>query len=87
MVLSGMIGKGTRGSEVIESMIKNKAVYFAATGGAGALLSKCIKESKVIAYDDLGTEAIHELYVENFPLIVAIDSKGKNLYELHAQIS
>ncbi|NLO09056.1 MAG: Fe-S-containing hydro-lyase [Clostridiales bacterium] len=87
MGLSGMIGKGTRGSEVIESMIKNKAVYFAATGGAGALLSKCIKESKVIAYDDLGTEAIHELYVENFPLIVAIDSKGKNLYELHAQIS
>lgn len=87
MGLSGMIGKGTRGSEVIESMIKNKAVYFAATGGAGALLSKCIKESKVIAYDDLGTEAIHELYVEKFPLIVAIDSKGNNLYELYSQIS
>lgn len=87
MGLSGMIGKGTRGSEVIASMIKNKALYFAAIGGAGALLSKCIKKARVIAYDDLGPEAIHELYVENFPLIVAIDSKGKNLYELYTQIS
>lgn len=87
MGLSGMIGKGKRTSELIESMIKNKAVYFAATGGAGALLSKCIKEAKVIAYDELGTEAIHELYVEDFPVIVAIDSKGNNLYELTTQIS
>lgn len=87
MGLAGMIGKGRRSREVIDSMIKNKAVYFAATGGAGALLSKCIKESRIIAYDDLGTEAIHELYVESFPLIVAIDSKGNNLYELNTQIS
>lgn len=80
MGLSGMIGKGIRSKEVVESIIKNKAVYFAATGGAGALLSKCIKKSKVIAYDELGTEAVHELYVESFPVIVAIDSKGNNLY-------
>jgi len=79
--LSGMIGKGYRNQNVIDSIIKNKAVYFVATGGAGALLSKCIKQSKVIAYEDLGTEAIHELYVENFPVIVAIDSNGNNLYE------
>ncbi|CRZ35710.1 fumarate hydratase subunit beta [Herbinix hemicellulosilytica] len=79
--LLGMIGKGYRSQSVIESIIKNKAVYFVATGGAGALLSKCIKKSKVIAYEDLGTEAIHELYVENFPVIVAIDSNGNNLYE------
>ncbi|NLP17245.1 MAG: Fe-S-containing hydro-lyase [Clostridiales bacterium] len=87
MGLSGMIGKGTRGRDVIESMKKNKAVYFVATGGAGALLSKCIKKVKVIAYDELGTEAIHELYVENFPVIVAIDSNGNNLFELQSQIS
>jgi len=80
--LAGMIGKGYRSKEVIDSMIKNKAVYFAAIGGAGALLSKCIKKSKVIAYEDLGTEAVHELYVENFPVIVAIDSDGNNLYEI-----
>ncbi|NLK99094.1 MAG: Fe-S-containing hydro-lyase [Clostridiales bacterium] len=85
--LSGMIGKGTRSRELIESMVKNRAIYFAATGGAGALLSKCIKKSKVIAYEDLGTEAIHELYVENFPVIVAIDAQGNNLYEMNAQIS
>ena len=80
--LAGMIGKGYRSKEVIDSMIKNKALYFAAIGGAGALLSKCIKKSKVIAYEDLGTEAVHELYVENFPVIVAIDSDGNNLYEI-----
>lgn len=79
--LKGMIGKGKRSQEVIDSMVKNKAVYFAAVGGAGALLSKCIKESEVIAYDDLGTEAIRKLRVEDFPVIVVIDSKGKNLYE------
>lgn len=76
-----MIGKGKRSPEVIDSMIKNGAVYFAAVGGAGALLSKCIKESEVIAYDDLGTEAVRKLRVENFPVIVVIDSKGRNLYE------
>ncbi len=80
--LKGMIGKGKRSKDVILSMEKNKAVYFAAIGGAGALLSKRIKASKVIAYDDLGTEAIRELYVENFPVIVVIDSKGNNLYEI-----
>lgn len=79
--LKGMIGKGKRSPEVIESIKKNKGVYFAAIGGAGALLSKCIKKAKVIAYDDLGTEAIRELYVENLPVIVVIDSKGNNLYE------
>lgn len=79
--LNGMIGKGKRSKEVIDSMIKNKAIYFAAVGGAGALLSKKIVESEVIAYDDLGTEAIRKLRVENLPVIVVIDSKGNNLYE------
>jgi fumarate hydratase subunit beta len=83
--LKGMIGKGKRSSDVISSMVKNKAVYFAAVGGAGALLSKKIKASKVIAYDDLGTEAIRELYVEDFPVIVVVDSKGSNLYEIVLQ--
>ncbi len=80
--LKGMIGKGKRNKEVIDSMINNKAVYFAAVGGAGALLSKKIKACKVIAYDDLGTEAIRELYVEDFPVIVVVDSRGNNLYEI-----
>jgi len=79
--LAGMIGKGKRSSEVIESVIKNKAVYFAAIGGAGALLSKCIKSAEVIAYDELGTEAVRKLEVENLPVIVVVDSKGNNLYE------
>ena len=79
--LKGMIGKGRRSEEVINSMNKNNAVYFAAIGGAGALLSKCIKKSEVIAYDDLGTEAIRKLEVENFPVIVVIDSKKNNLYD------
>ncbi len=83
--LKGMIGKGKRSKEVIDAMIREKAVYFAAVGGAGALLSKKIKESNVIAYDDLGTEAIRELYVENFPVIVVIDSRGNNLYEIVMQ--
>lgn len=80
--LKGMIGKGKRNQEVINSIINNKAVYFAAVGGAGALLSKKIKSSKIIAYDDLGTEAIRELFVEEFPVIVVIDSSGNNLYEI-----
>ena len=79
--LGGMIGKGKRSESVIEAIKKNDAVYFAAVGGAGALLSKCIKESEVIAYDDLGTEAIRKLTVKDFPVIVVIDSKGENLYE------
>lgn len=79
--LRGMIGKGKRSIEVIDSMMKNKAVYFAAIGGAGALLSKCIKKSELIAYEDLGTEAIRRLEVEKLPVIVVIDSKGNNLYE------
>ena len=79
--LKGMIGKGKRGPEVIEAIRRNQSVYFAAVGGAGALLSKCIKEAEVIAYDDLGTEAIRKLRVENFPVIVVIDNQGNNLYE------
>lgn len=79
--LKGMIGKGKRSQAVIDAIVANKAVYFAAVGGAGAILSKCIKSSTVIAYDDLGTEAIRELEVENFPVIVVIDSEGNNLYE------
>ena len=76
-----MIGKGKRSQEVIEAIIRNKAVYFAAVGGAGALLSKCIKQAEVVCYDDLGAEAIRKLYVENFPAIVVIDRDGNNLYE------
>lgn len=83
--LKGMIGKGKRSKEVVEAMKKEKAVYFAAIGGAGALLSKCIKKSEVIAYDDLGTEAIRRLEVEEFPSIVVIDSEGNNLYETAAE--
>lgn len=79
--LGAMIGKGKRSPEVIEAIKRNKSVYFAAVGGAGALLSKCITQSEVVAYDDLGTEAIRKLIVENFPVIVVIDSEGNNLYE------
>lgn len=77
----GMIGKGKRSEEVRKAIIRNKAVYFAAVGGAGALLSKSIVSSEVIAYDDLGTEAIRKLEVENLPVIVVIDCEGNNLYE------
>ena len=76
-----MIGKGKRSEEVRKAIIRNKAVYFAAVGGAGALLSKSIVSSEVIAYDDLGTEAIRKLEVKDFPVIVVIDSEGNNLYE------
>lgn len=79
--LKGMIGKGKRSDAVKDAIVRNHAVYFAAVGGAGALLSKSIKSSEVIAYDDLGTEAIRRLEVENFPVIVVIDSEGNNLYE------
>ncbi len=76
-----MIGKGKRSKEVIDAIVRNKAVYFAAVGGAGALLSKCIKESEVVCYDDLGAEAIRKIYVEDFPVIVVVDRDGNNLYE------
>ncbi|MCK4756372.1 Fe-S-containing hydro-lyase [candidate division WOR-3 bacterium] len=79
--LKGMIGKGTRSKEVREAMEKHKAVYFAATGGAAALISKNIKAVKIIAYEDLGPEAIRELEVEDFPVIVANDAHGGDLYE------
>jgi len=77
----GMIGKGKRTKAVLEAIVRNNAVYFAAVGGAGALLSKAIVSSEVIAYDDLGTEAIRKLEVKDFPVIVVIDSEGNNLYE------
>lgn len=79
--LSAMIGKGKRSKEVLDTVVRNESVYFAAVGGAGALLSKCIKSSEVVAYDDLGTEAIRKLEVENFPVIVVADCEGNNLYE------
>lgn len=79
--MGAMIGKGKRSQAVIDAIIRNGSVYFAAVGGAGAILSKCIKASEVVAYDDLGTEAIRKLTVENFPVIVVIDSEGNNLYE------
>ena len=79
--LGAMIGKGKRNQAVIDAIVRNGSVYFAAVGGAGALLSKCITSSEVVAYDDLGTEAIRKLTVENFPVIVVIDKDGNNLYE------
>ena len=79
--LIGMIGKGKRTREVKDAIIRNGAVYFAAVGGAGALLSKCITSSETIAYDDLGTEAIRKLEVKDFPVIVVIDHEGTDLYE------
>lgn len=79
--MTGMIGKGARSSEVIEAMREHGAVYFGAIGGAGALLSRCIESSEIVAYDDLGAEAIRRLTVCDMPLTVVIDSKGNNLYE------
>jgi len=79
--LKGIIGKGLRSKEVMESIKKNKAIYFAAIGGAAALIARSVKKSEVIAYEDLGTEAIYKFYVEDFPAIVVIDSAGNNLYE------
>lgn len=76
-----MIGKGKRSKEVVDAMIRNNAVYFAAVGGAGAIISKCIKKSEVVCYEDLGTEAIRKLEVENFPMVAVIDVYGNNLYE------
>ena len=79
--LGAMIGKGKRSQAVIDAIVRNGSVYFAAIGGAGALLSQRIKKSEVVAYDDLGTEAIRKLEVEDFPVVVVIDSQGNNLYE------
>ncbi len=79
--LRGMIGKGKRNAAVVDAIIKNGAVYFAAVGGAGALLSRSIISSETIAYDDLGTEAIRRLEIQDFPVIVVVDSEGNNLYE------
>lgn len=83
--LKGMIGKGKRSQDVKDAIVRNGAVYFAAVGGAGALLSRSIIASEVIAYDDLGTEAIRKLEVKNFPVIVVMDSEGNNLYETAVQ--
>ena len=79
--LTGMIGKGGRSASVVDAMKRFGAVYFGATGGAGALIAKKIKSCEVIAFPELGTEAIHKLYVEDFPLVVAIDAEGNSLYE------
>ena len=76
-----MIGKGKRTKEVVDAIVRNQAVYFAAVGGAGALLSKCITSSELICYEDLGAEAILKIEVRDFPVIVVIDSQGNNLYE------
>lgn len=76
-----MIGKGKRSKEVIDAIVRNSAVYLAAVGGAGALISECIKSSEVICYEDLGTEAVRRLEVEKFPMIVVIDTEGNNLYD------
>lgn len=80
--LAGMVGKGLRSREVKEAIVRNGAVYFGATGGSGALLSKCIKAARVVAYEDLGTEAVREIEVVDFPAIVIIDAKGNDLYEI-----
>ena len=80
--LKGMIGKGIRSKEVIQGIKDNNAVYFAALGGAGALISNAIKQIEYVAYEDLGTEAIRKIIVEDFPVVVAIDSLGKCIYDL-----
>jgi fumarate hydratase subunit beta len=79
--LSGMIGKGNRSKEVVEAMKEYGAVYFAATGGAGALIAECIKKCDAVAFEELGPEAVYRLEVEDFPAVVAIDSKGNSLYQ------
>ena len=76
-----MIGKGKRTKEVVDACVRNHAVYFAAVGGAGALISKCVKKAEIVCYEDLGAEAVRKLEVEDFPMITVIDTKGNNLYE------
>lgn len=85
MGLKAMVGKGARSKEVVKAIIRNHGVYFAAIGGAAALIAKSIKSEKLLCYEDLGTEAIREYVVENFPCVVAIDSKGNNIYETEPQ--
>ncbi|MHB0870045.1 MAG: Fe-S-containing hydro-lyase [Chloroflexota bacterium] len=80
--LVGMIGKGLRNQEVKEAIVRNGAVYFGATGGSGALLSRCIKVAKVVAYPEMGTEAVREIEVEDFPVIVIVDTEGNDLYQI-----
>jgi len=80
--LKGMIGKGERSEEVVEAIIRNQGVYFAAIGGAGALIGKSIEEAEIVAYEDLGAEAIRKMEVKDFPVVVVIDSEGNNLYEI-----
>ena len=79
--MKGMIGKGARSQEVIDAIVRNKAVYFAAIGGAAALIAKSIKKEEILCYEDLGTEAVRRYTVEDFPCIVAIDSEGNNVYK------
>ena len=79
--LKGMVGKGKRSQEVLDAIVRDHAIYFAAVGGAGALLSKCIRKSEIVCYEDLGAEAIRRITVEALPLVVLIDCKGNNLYE------
>jgi fumarate hydratase subunit beta len=76
-----MIGKGQRSPEVVEAIVRNQAVYLAAAGGAGALIARCVKKAEVLAFEDLGPEAVYRLEVEKFPLIVAIDSRGSSIFE------
>lgn len=85
MGLKGMIGKGYRSEEVIESIKRNKAVYFASIGGSGALIARTIKEVEVIAYEDLGTEAIRKMIVEDFPAVVINDAQGNDWYKQGVQ--
>lgn len=80
--MKGMIGKGARNKDVVDAIVRNGAVYFAATGGAAALIAKCVKSSEIVAYEDLGAEAIRRLEVEDMPVVVVIDSEGNNLYEI-----
>lgn len=80
--LKGMIGKGLRSKEVVDSIVKNKAVYFAAIGGAAALIGKSVQKADLVAYEDLGAEAIRKLEVKDLPVVVVIDSEGNNLYEI-----
>ena len=82
MGLKAVIGKGYRSQEVIDAIVRNKAVYFAATGGAAALISQCVKKCDIIAFEDLGAEGIYRFEVENFPLIVAVDCAGNDLYKM-----
>jgi len=80
--LKAMIGKGPRGQSVLDSMVKNKAVYLAAVGGAAVVTTQAVKESKIVAYEDLGAEAIRELKVVDFPVFVANDTKGNDIFKL-----